>query len=651
VNVRGLRAALALLIAGLAVMWSAPAAAQTPPADDDAMLQELAERFAPVIMLVTQPAPCSAEGEPYFPMNVDALFDNPQIALRQVGNGDPVVTWGPSASDVHNLGLGFYLDFPGSSLEPGCLYEQDLNRFVPDRQVTVYAHVAQSPEHPDQLALQYWFYWYYNDWNNKHESDWEGIQLMFDASSVPEALATQPTSVGYAQHSGGERADWVDSQLERDGNRPVVYSSARSHASYFESSFFLGRGASEGFGCDDTTSPSSRYEPAVIVLPDEASGPDDEFAWLGFTGKWGERHSGAYNGPAGPSTKGRWTDPVTWHEGLREASVTVPAPGGEGNDVIDAFCSVVGWGSIKAIGLLTNPTKSILVLGTLIFVAAWLCRRTVWKATPSLPLVRRRRAGEVVVTSGRMFLQRPMLWIPIGLMTIPLGIAVASLIALLARLPLIDAVLSLFSNNGSVAGFATSGSSAAMSAAVIASVVAAYRQLEAAADGRAVTWRSAMAEAISRWRSLVYVIGRSLITVVLLLLSTILAIFGVERFVRYQFIVQSVMFEGLPGEAAVRRSVALTRGRWFHTALVSGVITGIMVWSGTVVGLLVLLFSTGTPLWIPSVVSLLVTALIAPIGGIALSLLYGDAAAEALEPARPSLLDDPSDSELAPTNT
>jgi hypothetical protein len=31
---------------------------------------------------------------------------------------------------------------------------------------TVYAHVATDPDHPGELALQYWLYYVFNDWNN-----------------------------------------------------------------------------------------------------------------------------------------------------------------------------------------------------------------------------------------------------------------------------------------------------------------------------------------------------------------------------------------------------------------------------------------------------------------------------------------------------
>ena len=33
-------------------------------------------------------------------------------------------------SDLSGLGEGFYLDFPGIAIDPGCIYEQDFNRYT-----------------------------------------------------------------------------------------------------------------------------------------------------------------------------------------------------------------------------------------------------------------------------------------------------------------------------------------------------------------------------------------------------------------------------------------------------------------------------------------------------------------------------------------
>jgi hypothetical protein len=66
------------------------------------------------------------------------------------------------------------------------------------------------PWAPGKLALQYWFFYVYNDWNNLHEADWKMIQLVFDASTPGQALHRAPVEVGYSQHEGAERAAWHD---------------------------------------------------------------------------------------------------------------------------------------------------------------------------------------------------------------------------------------------------------------------------------------------------------------------------------------------------------------------------------------------------------------------------------------------------------
>jgi hypothetical protein len=65
--------------------------------------------------------------------------------------------------------------------------------------------------------------------------------------------------------------------------------SQRSHASYVQAALYLGRGALEGFGCDNTQTPSTRVRPSAVLLPDAPSWPNDPFAWLAFDGRWGER--------------------------------------------------------------------------------------------------------------------------------------------------------------------------------------------------------------------------------------------------------------------------------------------------------------------------------------------------------------------------
>ncbi|MDH4076444.1 MAG: hypothetical protein OEW29_10950, partial [Acidimicrobiia bacterium] len=204
--VRSIMAMTVTAVAMLGASQSTVAAAPQQSPDDPS--QQLAERFAPIVMLKQQAKVCSTDGEQFRPSSVDVVLDNPEIALRQVSGGNPVVSRAPSAADLFGLGEGFFLDFPGTSLTPGCIYERDFQKYSEDRPAAIYAHVVQQPNEPDLVFVEYWFYWYYNDWNNKHESDWEGITLQFEASSVEEALQSEPVAVGYAQHEGGERTNW-----------------------------------------------------------------------------------------------------------------------------------------------------------------------------------------------------------------------------------------------------------------------------------------------------------------------------------------------------------------------------------------------------------------------------------------------------------
>src|SRR5262249_5766533 len=74
---------------------------------------------------------------------------------------------------------------------------------------------------PDQLALQYWFYYVFNDWNNKHESDWEMIQLVFHGPDAAAALALHPHEGAYSQHEGGGRAARTSAKPQQGRSAPI----------------------------------------------------------------------------------------------------------------------------------------------------------------------------------------------------------------------------------------------------------------------------------------------------------------------------------------------------------------------------------------------------------------------------------------------
>jgi len=623
---KGAAAVVAAVVVLVGVV--APTAA-TAQGDDTDAAQQLADRYAPIMMLKAQDGECDTDGEQYAPTAVDIVLDNPQVLLRQVGSGNPVMTNAPSASELFDLGEGFYLDYPGDALAPGCVYETDFRRYSGDRPAVVYAHIVGQADAPDQLALQYWFFWYYNDWNNKHEGDWEGIQLLFDVGTVAEALTTDPVSVGYAQHEGGERANWDDDKLERDGTRPVVYPSVGSHASYYGSALYLGRRGTEGFGCDSTDGPSRTVLPDVVVLPDSVDDPEDPLAWVDFEGRWGERQSGAFSGPTGPITKERWLRPVDWHDELRPSSVVVPAGDDTGTAIVNSFCSVVEFGSGTLIALKANPVALLVVIVVLFSLVGWLAGRTDWSAVEPLPIVRRRRFGQIVKAAARLYRSRPGTFIGIGLIYLPVAVLAGAVTRALQQIPLFGTLIESDDGLGPVGVFTAlvvGGAGHTVAFTIVRAVVATELQdVDVGADPGAV---AAYHRTLRRLGDLLVAVLRAIVIVGLLLISVVGIPWGIRQLVRYQFIAEATMLDDRGRKAALDRSTELVRGRWWNTAGFFVMLNVIVLLSSSVVGLLLLIVSAGLPLWLFSVLVTTIAALIVPYSAAAATLYYGDARAQ-----------------------
>ena len=135
----------------------------------------------------------------------------------------------PTAADLYGKGDAYWLDFPGDPLDAGCSYEQWFNRIAAGKATTAYAHIVGEQ---GKLALQYWFYYPFNEWNNKHESDWEMIQLVFDRPTAEEALSDAPELIGYSQHEGPRaRPGTTRSSKSAAGTRSCTRARARTPTS------------------------------------------------------------------------------------------------------------------------------------------------------------------------------------------------------------------------------------------------------------------------------------------------------------------------------------------------------------------------------------------------------------------------------------
>jgi hypothetical protein len=627
------------VVACLAVVGAPPAAADL--ADEEA----LAERFAPVVRLVEQEEECGS-GEPYDPMNVDVLFDDePTVALRGPWNRTDLVRIGPAAEDLRNR-YEYHLDFPGDALDPGCGYERWSRRLSERREPTVYAHVTTEVGYPGKVALQFWIFYAFNDFNNLHEGDWEMIQFVFDADDAREALDQEPVSVGYSSHEGAERASWDDDKLELvDETHPVVYPSVGSHANKFTDALYLGSSADAGVGCDDTRGPHRELRPAIATIPSDATAAAAAFPWIEFEGRWGELQKAFFNGPTGPNLKSRWTRPISWSEGWRDKSYAVPTGGLFGTSATDLFCNGVERGSRGLVLLLQDPALVALILAVIVALVALVTIRATWTPVAPLRLGRRRAWGQILSSSGWMYVRHPRVFLGIGLALIP----VTLLITLLQWLVLEGLDLAETRATGEIAGGA--GLLALLIGATLAllglglvqaTTVCALLELDA---GRRVTALAAFAEASKSVRPLLRAIGLFVLVWVLLTTSTFLLPVAIWLAIRWCLLAPVVVLEELGGRHALRRSGELVRGRWWRTASLVGLSAAISLGAGPLLGAL-LIFVVDAPLATLNIVAGIVYAAVLPFVGLVTAYVYFDARTRTeLEPVEQGEL--PAEVELA----
>jgi hypothetical protein len=612
----------------VAVGLAAAPAARADLADE----QKLAERHAPVVRLVEQTEECG-HGEPYEPLDVNLLSGERTVALRGPWNRTDLVQIGPKAGDLAGL-YQYHLDFPGDALNPGCDYERWSRRLTEGSRPAVYAHVATDSGHPGKLALQYWLFYAYNDWNNLHEGDWEMIQLVFDARDVREALGQQPVSIGFSQHEGAERADWDADKLELvDGLRPVVYPAAGSHANFFDDALFVGTSAEQGVGCDDTRGPHVQLDPRVYTIPSDSSAAQSAFPWIAFEGRWGELQQAFFNGPTGPNLKRQWREPIEWSEGWRTRSYAVPTGGAFGTDATDFFCSAVATGSRGVIQLAKDPQAMAALLLVLLVVLLFGISRTSWRPTAPLHVARRRSWGQILSAAGRMYVGHTLLFVGIGSLLVVLGLAISILQGLiLGGFGLLGVETSGESAGALVLLVVGVGTALALLglALVQAATVCALIRLD---EGNKVGPLEAYRLALRRVRPLV---GAAAVLVgvwTVLTTTAILIPVAIWLAVRWSLLAQAVELEGLSAGAALRRSARLVRGRWLRTASLVGVGAALALAAGPFVGALLILV-TDAPLPLLNVVAGVVYAFAMPCVALTTSYVYFDARARhELEPS------------------
>jgi RsiW-degrading membrane proteinase PrsW (M82 family) len=307
--------ALAVLIclAVVPLVWATPVLTDEPLPESD---EELAQRYVP--MFYFHPA------EVFFPQPVDVIVE--QARLRQsrrlwfdvnvLLSLDPLDLLDLESDESHFLDV-WYGDEGGSAYTNysahRAYYEAVLNPSAGGPPSTVYAHVVRD-ETPGIITIQYWALYFYNDWFNKHEGDWEMVEVVLTETGEPEWVIL-------SQHHGGTRRAWADAPV-RDDTHPVAYVALGSHANYFAGDEVYPNGKDIGnkrVEIMDRTGVAQAQIPEVILVPDRAELAEDAGVWPGaewlpFRGHWGEMAvQGDFGGPLGPADKGvQWEMPYQW---------------------------------------------------------------------------------------------------------------------------------------------------------------------------------------------------------------------------------------------------------------------------------------------------------------------------------------------------
>jgi hypothetical protein len=364
--------------------------------------------------------------------------------------------------------------------------------------------------------------------------------------------------------------------------------------------------------------------PAVETVPTAQDDYLARYPWLGFDGRWGERQSSFFNGPTGPNDKTQWTRPFTWaEESWRERSFTVPASGALGTTATDFFCGAIEWGSLQLRDVKANPGTAALTIGGLGVLLLWGLSRTVWEPTAPLPAARRRRWGQLLSASARIYGGRPRVFLGIGLLFVPLGILITLVQFLVFRVSTLDALVDEAGERNAFVDALAFGLGLLFTLVGFAIMQAATARALVEIDaGRPVTALTAYRGVLPRLRTLVAALVILVVAEIVLTLTVVLVPVAVFLLVRWSLL---GVVEGVEGGSALgvlRRSAELARGHWWRTASILLVVV-VALLLGPAVGVLVLVF-TGTAFDLVNLIAALVYVAALPFAAVVTTYLYLD---------------------------
>ena len=344
--------------------------------------------------------------------------------------------------------------------------------------------------------------------------------------------------------------------------------------------------------------------------------------------------------------KDQWLHPIEWSQDWRDRGYAVPAAGVFGTGATDLFCNGVAKGSKALVLLLRSPGLTLLVLGTILGLLVFAAVRATWKPVAPLRLARRRSWGQIISASGAMYIRRPGLFLGIGVLLIPLTLAITLLQWLLFRL--VDLVGALTGQAAGTFAFIALVIGATLTLLGLGLVQAATACALVEIDGgRPVSAVDAYRISLRRFRPLLRSIALFVLVWLVLTTTVFLIPVAIWLAVRWCLLAPAVELDDRKGLSALRRSGSLVRGRWIRTGSLVGVSAAIALALGPLLGV-VLIFVSSMPFALLNIVAGVVYALSLPFVALVTAYVYFDARTRGeLEPVQPSEL--PAEIELQTT--
>jgi len=271
----------------------------------------LAKKFAPVLHISEEPdwgggsdvGPYSHYPyADYIPINVNDLTTSSEGIFPQYHTENDIFYL--HGMDIENLrdtlkygGVNHYMSnhyIDYSQLWKGISKTVEASYGTLDLHPTVYFRVFRNSTQKYPIAIQYWFFYFYNDWmtiipigekpgltNTNHAADWESITLFLDENEIPmEAV--------YSTHYEANRHSWE--KLEKRNTQPLVFISHGGHGSYIrsgETSYLGWDDEHQGGGGILTHGEISSVTEGSYVLENLK-----DKSWIKFDGIWGSEKSG-----------------------------------------------------------------------------------------------------------------------------------------------------------------------------------------------------------------------------------------------------------------------------------------------------------------------------------------------------------------------